>query len=90
MGNSPRHRIVLLKVSCQEKHRRRTKNIRRKIHGLYPNIVIVNFDGKLDVGFLEEVIHLLPLLNCHLAVISTRLVIVAIGPEDADTDRILL
>ena len=52
--------------------------------------MIVNLDGKLDVGFLEEVIHLLPLLNCHLAVISTRLVIVAIGPEDADTDRILL
>ena len=90
MRNRPRHHIILFEIGRQQKHRSRTKGISGQVHHLHPDIVVVDLDGELDIGLLEEVINLFALLHGHLTVVTTRLVVIAVCPENTDTDQILL
>jgi len=83
-------RVVFLHIRAEEKHRHRAENIARQEHRLHPYRVAMDRHGETDAGVLQERVFLLAELNRQLAVLTARLVVVAVGPEDADAAEVLL
>ena len=90
VGDGAGEAVVFLDVGAQEKHRHRAENVAGQEHRLDPHRVAVDGDGETDAGVLEEGVFLFPELHGELAILAAGLVVVAVGPEDADAAEVLL
>ena len=89
VGDRAGERVVFLHVGAQEKHRHRAEHIAGKEHRLHPDRVAVDGHGETDPGVLQERVFLFAELDGQLAVLAAGLVVVAVGPEDADAAEVL-
>nr|GFD37043.1 hypothetical protein [Tanacetum cinerariifolium] len=62
----------------------------RQVQHLHMHIRLVDGDGKHDAGVFQKRVVLLDKGGLHALVGVAHLVIVAVGPENADADEVLL
>ena len=82
-------RVIFLDIRAEKKHRHRVENIARQKHRLHPYGVTVNRDDKTNPCVLQKGIFFPPELDGQLAILTSRLVVVTVGPENADSTQVL-
>lgn len=89
-GNFTRLVIVVLKIGSEEEHWAGVEGVTREVESFDPDIFPMDIDGEFDSGITEEMRGLPAEGDGHLAIFSTDLVIIAVGPEHSDADHVLL
>ena len=89
MRDLARERIVFLNVGAQEEHRHGAENVARKVHRLDPHRMTVNQHSEANAGVLQEGVFFFAELNGELTILTAGLIIVTVGPKDADAAEVL-
>ena len=81
--------VVAGHIGGHEKHWHRVEMLWVEVINLHPNGPPGHVDGEPNIGVLQKTVHLLPKLNAHRIIGVASLVVVAIFPENTDTNQVL-
>ena len=90
VADGARQVVVLLNIGGEEEHGRGAEGLGRQVERLHVHLGIVDGDGEHDAGIFQKGVLLVQKLGFHGLVGVAHLVVVAIGPQHPDADKVLL